>query len=487
MKFETEVFISYAHLDNQCARQGHEWITDFHGALAVRVGQLLGKEPQIWRDPKLQGNDCFADTLLERLKHVALLVSVLSPRYIKSEWTRRELDEFCHAATETGGFAIANKARVFKVVKTPIPREMELPALQRLLGYEFFKLDPENGRPRELDDPGDKEYWTKIDDIAHDMSQLIEVLESETSEACVTPGEKRTIYLAETTFDLRPEYDTIKRDLQQHGHTVVPAQPLPLLASELTSYVRDEMAACDVSVHLVGKTYSMVPEGGMQSIAEVQNELGMERAVKGEFAQLVWVPPGLEIQDERQRAFVERLRMNPRVQDATDLLETSLEDLRTVIHEKLKPKPEAKTPSDVKPVSAKGVKQLYFMFDQQDQETISPWVNFLFEHFEVVYPMFEGDEADIREFHEENLRTSDAVLIHYGAAGEIWLRRKLRELLKSAAYGRTEPLRAVGVSVAPPMTAQKQMFKTHEATVISQCDGFKADPFLSFVDRVNQE
>ncbi len=418
---------------------------------------------------------------------MAVLVSVLSPRYIKSEWTCRELEEFCHAATETGGLDIANKARVFKVIKTPIPREMELPTLRRLLGYEFFKLDPENGRARELDDPGDKDYWTKIDDIAHDMSQLLELLEGEGAALPAPPGEKKTIYLAETTCDLRSEYETIKRDLQQHGHTIVPSHPLPVIASEVSSYVREEMAACDLSVHLVGKTYSLVPEGGMQSLAEVQNELGIERAEKGNFPQLVWVPPGLEVQDERQRAFIERLRMNPHIQNATDLLETSLEDLRTVIHERLKPKPEAKPESNGTLVSGKGLKQLYFIFDQQDQETIGPWVSFLFEHFEVVYPVFQGDEAEIREFHEENLRTADAVLIHYGAAGEIWLRRKLRELLKSAAYGRTEPLRAVGVLVAPPLSTQKKLFQTHEAIVISQCEGFKPDALLPFVQRVKQD
>jgi len=113
---------------------------------------------------------------------------------------------------------------------------------------------------------------------------------------------------------------------------------------------------------------------------------------------------------------------------------------------------------------------------------IAPWRDFLFEHFEVICSVFDGDESDIREFHEENLRASDVVLIHYGAGSEIWLRRKLRELLKSSAYGRTEPFRAVGILVAPPLTPQKRVFKTHEAIIISQNDGFAPESFASFLN-----
>ena len=113
---------------------------------------------------------------------------------------------------------------------------------------------------------------------------------------------------------------------------------------------------------------------------------------------------------------------------------------------------------------------------------VGPWRDFLFEHFEVICSVFDGDEAEIRAYHEENLRLSDIVLIHYGAGSEIWLRRKLRELLKSSAYGRTEPFRAVGILVAPPSTPQKLAFKTHEAMVISQFEGFAPEPFAPFLN-----
>ena len=172
--FDGDAFISYAHLDNVELVEGRKgWVANLHRALEVRVGQLLGKAPHIWRDPKLPGNDLFADTLVDRLKRVAVLVTVVSPRYVKSEWTLRELDEFWRAAEEQGGIRVGNKARVFKVLKTPVPLDRTPPELRALLGYEFFKVDPETGKVRELDDvfgpDAQRDFWLRLDDLAHDI------------------------------------------------------------------------------------------------------------------------------------------------------------------------------------------------------------------------------------------------------------------------------------------------------------------------------
>ena len=72
-------------------------------------------------------------------------MAVVSPRYVKSEWGRKEIDEFCKAAEQQGGVRVRDKARIFKVLKTPVPLEQHPPELQSLLGYEFFKVDPETG------------------------------------------------------------------------------------------------------------------------------------------------------------------------------------------------------------------------------------------------------------------------------------------------------------------------------------------------------
>ena len=61
-------------------------------------------------------------------------VSVVSPRYVRSEWTQRELNEFVKAAQQQGGVSLQHKARIFKVLKTPVPRDQQTAELQSLLG-----------------------------------------------------------------------------------------------------------------------------------------------------------------------------------------------------------------------------------------------------------------------------------------------------------------------------------------------------------------
>ena len=86
MDFENDVFVSYAHIDDQVLAEGQTgWIaTSPSRACRSASRSCSAKPPKIWRDPKLQGNDVFADTLVDRLPRVAVLVSVLSRRATSS-------------------------------------------------------------------------------------------------------------------------------------------------------------------------------------------------------------------------------------------------------------------------------------------------------------------------------------------------------------------------------------------------------------------
>src|SRR3954470_3045793 len=89
---------------------------------------------------------------------------------------------------------------------------------------------------------------------------------------------------------------------ERRSYFLLPKKPLPFAAAEIEAQVREDLGRCRMSVHMVGQTYSLVPEGGRSSLIEMQYELAVERAgAGGWFSQLVWIPPGLAVTDERQR------------------------------------------------------------------------------------------------------------------------------------------------------------------------------------------
>ena len=143
MDFEYDVFISYTHLDNKPLSKDEEgWISRFHYSFNIRLGQLLGREPKIWRDNKLQGYDKFSNEIIARLNKAKVLLTVISPRYLSSQWCMKELDLFLEAAEKTNiGDRIGNKSRVFKIIKTYVPYDRHPDEIRGLNGYEFCELD----------------------------------------------------------------------------------------------------------------------------------------------------------------------------------------------------------------------------------------------------------------------------------------------------------------------------------------------------------
>jgi hypothetical protein len=512
MGFEIDVFVSYAHIDDQVMGEGQTgWIASFHRALEVRLAQLLGQQPKVWRDPKLQGNDVFGDTLLiEKLPRAALLVSVLSPRYVRSEWCTRELREFLRASEETGGVRVADKVRVFKVVKTPIPLEEHPAELQKVLGYDFYTVEPDTGRPRELSQSatpeGQRQYWARLDDLAHDIADLLKRLHSNGHAAAAgtlpETTEKEPVFLAETSFDLRAERDALKREIQGQGFAVLPDRPLPLVGFELAEVVREQLGRCRLSIHLIGRGYGVVPDGATESVVALQNELAIERGStdgpggtggapatgRAGFSRLVWLPAGLETDDERQRKLIENLRTDARIQGSGDLLESSLEDFKTVLVRHLRPPEEPTEPAaEARGAAASddGLRRVYLVCDQRDLESTAELETLLFDRgYEVITPVFDGDEAQVRRDHEESLVLCDAVLVYWGHGNDLWLRRKLREIQKSAGFGRKAPFRAKAIYLAPPDDPAKERLRTHEAAVLQGAGGFAPETFEPFFEQM---
>ncbi|MCP4215865.1 MAG: TIR domain-containing protein [bacterium] len=660
MSFEIDLFISYAHIDNLPLKEGDKgWVERFHKALEIRLSQLIGERPVIWRDKKLQGNDFFGDEIVEQFPNTGLMLSIISPRYIKSDWCTKEVTEFHQVIHKTSGSKVGNKSRIFKIIKTMVPFDDHPPEISDTLGYEFFVADSDTGKIRELSDTGhtdlERLYWAKLDDIAHDIRDILFQLRESPGSAS-TPisadaSPELTVYLAETISDLQKQRDMIKRQLQEYGYRVLPDAPLPYVVSKFMETVNGYLEESVLSLHLVGGSYGFIPEGSKESIIELQNHLAAEKSKTGTLQRLIWLLAENDDEGAKEKDFVLRLRTSEDVQYGADLFETSIEEFKEAMlekldtiacdsdsgtphyqsfstvylaetdselnegREKIKSRLEAQgckvLPEDRLPLllfraeetinslleqcdigihimgdhygvvpektnlslpalqyqlagqrslqgtlprlvrlpdgaiehderqrlfldsvretapddphteivdfgdddlitslfakldafeesrfiaeaSAPAASQspapndgetpamVYLICDQQDMEEDSDHLrnleDYLYDQgYEVVLPIFDGEEEDVLNDYHENLKNCDGVMIYYGAGNELWLRSVTRDLTKIAGYGRTRPLNSKAVYIAPPTSRQKERFRSRNLLVINGLAGFSAN------------
>jgi hypothetical protein len=505
MQFKDDAFISYAHLDNVELVAGHKgWVAELHNYLEKRLPNFRGEAVDIWRDPKLTGNDVFEQSIMERLRLAAILLAVVTPRYLKSEWTIRELNAFWSAAEAQGGVRVRDKARVFKILKTRVPLEQQPEALRGLLGYEFFKVDPETGKERELGDifalEAGRESRLRADDLAHDICDLLIEIEGPGGSATTAPtrdqtakspqpattaaAQSGTVYLAETTSDLRDYRDVLKRDLLESGYRVMPDRPLPWVAAEAETAIREAVAECRLAIHPIGRVYSLVPEGGDRSLVELQHQIAGQRDGAASFSRIIWIPEGLKVDDDRQRRVLDALRSDRGLGGGSDLVETSIEGVRTLVQAWIKkdraPVPDAAKPA---PVTRKQpVPWLYLVADERDVATLDPWADALFATgVEVIKPIFKGDEAEIRAYHEDNLATCDGVLIFFGSGSNAWVGSKLCDIRKSLGLARKKPQPLTAICLIGARTTEKEQFRSNDVAVIPQWNGVDLQGLDSFL------
>jgi hypothetical protein len=499
VSFDKHLFISYAHIDNQPLTPDQQgWITRFHASLEAMLSMRMGGRVNIWRDQKLQGNDVFADEILAQFPRTAVLVSVLTPRYLNSEWCTREVHKFCDSAQQSGGVVIDNKSRIFKVIKTPVDTEAPLPSvMQGVLGYEFFTFEGE--APLELDPAyGDKfaqDYNRKVGKLAWDITQLLKKLTAggaggERRDARATA--KATVYLAECSYERRQEREILEGDLRRHGYAVLPDQPLPRDEEGYVAAVEQLLARCALAIHLVGENYGAVPDGPSQkSVTVLQNELAVRRSKSGSksgaLPRLIWLSEGTRSRHAPQQAFIEALHQDAEAQCGADLITGNLEELKAAIHATLKKleKPEEK-PAGPWAAAADGAALIYLICDEKDRKATVPVRKLCKERaFEVALPAFEGDASQVRKANQELLAACDAVLLFYGAGDEAWKRTIDNELKKTAGYRDGKPLRARYTYLAGPRTSDKEdLIDMEERGLIDGLGGFQEAAMTEFMQAV---
>jgi hypothetical protein len=456
MPFDPHAFISYAHIDNEPLRPGKpRWVNEFHGALQVKVAQRLGRPVSIWRDDKLRGDDVFGPEILDRLATTALLVSVVTPRYVHSDWCKKEVLAFEAAAQKTGGVEIDNRSRVLKVLKTPLPPGEVVPAvLERTLGVPFYVQD--GPVDREIDPvlgaDAEAEFHRRVIDLAVLMADRLRALGiTPGPDAAQVPPSGQTVYVAECGRDLQPARAALVTELRLHGHAVLPEAPLPLVEDALRAAVQADLARATLAVHLVGASAGPVPEGpGGQSLVALQAALGAQRSAAAGLPRLLWLPPGIQGERPEHQALIDQLLGDAALQQGADLLRGDAEALKAAVHQtlqRLRAAPPSAAPGD-------GTPRVHLVMTPQDGPTGRALAQALRAlGLQVSVPAFSGDAAELRRVNGERLAAADAVLLLHGAGDAAWAQAQDSDLLKQAALATRAPRR--WTVVAAPRTEAK--------------------------------
>lgn len=494
--YENDVFISYAHIDNEPLLEGKRgWVDFLEDLLRKRVRVRLGGEIDIFRDQQLRLYGQFSEQLANEVAHSAVFICILSPRYVESDWCLWELAEFGQRA---------GHGRIIKVVKTAIDEPSLKPKgkalleqLNHVLDCRFYKQDEGSRLFTDLQPEVVPDHipacLEKIDAIAQNLVELLKKLRQSQPAPASVPASatiktnaaltneaaaqsQPVIYLAETTKDLSEERNQVKSELLQFNYRVLPDQPLPQDAEEMAIAVKHYLQQAKLSVHLIGVNYGTVLDGAEHSVPRVQYDLAAALEKQGKLVQVVWLTPRLAPKEGSQQAeFVGRVK-----DTSPDYLQTKLEDLKTEIQKNLKPSSaDAWADAEGEPVN------VCLLCHEQDIKSVGPLYSHLKlnEAFKVKIPL---QDAQSFENQKQMLQASDAVILYYGSADEDWFVNVWRLIQRQSAAGRTKPILARAIFTGAPQTTEKDLLASDDPLVLKSYGPFTPQALAPFIAKIKK-
>jgi hypothetical protein len=320
-----EIFLSYARADNE---DPDGWVLQFHEQLKKRLGSILGEEVSVFLDQYDFKGNLLREQILSEIKQAEILVTLLSPWYLKRDWCHEERTEFIRHLSQR--FPNANpEERIFVAIKRLLfgHKQVDKDFINKLpaefrgqLFFNFFSLDKNNNLTHL--DPKCEEFDTALNNLANKLVHIWTALKDQQV--------KRYVYVAETTKDSEASRANIIKELESHGFVVFPPTYLSESKAEAEAQLDVYLKDCELSIHLLGKNYGLVMPESNESL----NEMQYQRAKSKGLPMLIWVPKGLVPADERQKSFIDNVRKS--VSETSDLIEGSLQDFLAEVSTKLK-------------------------------------------------------------------------------------------------------------------------------------------------------
>jgi len=482
MKFEQDIFISFAPGSGSDNNISAEWTLKFCEYLSVLMNRLNDRKPVILRHDDFRiRQSMLGENFHQVISNSAVFILMFSQEYMLNATYTRELEEIYNIISKDENGS-GKKHRIFKVLMQPVVQEEQPACLKNEPSYNFFDINRYNKKAIAFDlstkNGPDTKFWLKLVDLAYDISDTLDDLSGTKSET--VPGKDRPgVFLAETSFDQAENRDMLRRELQHHGFRVLPLMPIPDDAEHAKTIIENSLQQSVMAVHLLGAWYGDFVKNSKYSFIDFQI-----KTVKDYLStvsdhpspnQLIWIPNDIKPTDQRQALYLKRLKRDE-AQHRTEIIETPFEVFKTILNLRLN---EILNPTVI-PAADKN--KLYVIYEKENRNRIE---HFIDQIRTKGYDILESDGENI-DFpltrHINNLLVADAVLIYKGDGPMDWLNSKIRDLVKAPGYGKSKPFRGIEI-ISKQKTADKSLLFLNNVPVFWE-DEINEDVISHFLDHL---
>jgi hypothetical protein len=446
-QFKHDLFLSYRRVANELP---DHWIDKFRDGLERKLRELVG-DIEIYRDEdRIHGGEGYRDKIEAALDGAAIFLAIISRTYLDSDECVSELDRFLGRLKKPGA---DRELRIVPIFKQPTKPGQVLPQeLSKVHHHDFFQWE-HPGSPRFLElspdgqDTTSRIFWETLNRVAQDLMFLLDEMRDPAKRTA-----QCKVFLARVSYELRAQREQLRTDLRQRGFLVVPEREYFWNTDGCTERIGDDLKDALVSVHLVGERASSETD-----VLRDRQQLELaHRAMKaaGSPTPMVWIQPGAG-QAQPAGALIEYIESDL-ANDGIEYWHGGLEEFKSAIYDKL--------PASLRPPQEPGPRRLPLLVEEGDIELLGALMELLGNTIDVkiVTVKWSGSKPNDPARLAAALAACSRALIFWGKQPVEWLEDLFDQDALRLYLGRER----LGIWVAAPSTAEKQVFQTKAASIL---------------------